>query len=73
MKSTTKKIGIVAITALLTVSGVLLALPSHSFEKDYYDAQGNYIGQESYYCGRSVIRWGDTSGSNFIYYDLGPC
>jgi len=73
MKSKRKIIGTLSI-ALLTISGSLLALPNNAYEIDYYDANGNLVGQDSYYCGvnHAGLDWG-VKTENYVYTDLGRC
>lgn len=74
MRMLTMKYKAVAIVALIAISGSLLALPNNAYEISYYDANGNLVGFDSYYCGRNHggLDWGVTT-ENAVYVDLGRC
>ncbi len=74
MNATKKRIGIATILSLALFSGGLLALPNNAYEIDYYDENGNLVGQDSYYCGRNHpgLDWGYRT-NNSVYTDLGRC
>ncbi|MDQ2702037.1 MAG: hypothetical protein M3Y70_04315 [Pseudomonadota bacterium] len=59
---------------LALVSGVAFALPNNAYEIEYYDAAGDMVGYDSYYCGRNHggLDWGYMT-DNVVYRDLGWC
>ena len=56
----TKSLAAALILASLS-AGVAWALPANGFEITYYDAQGNVVGEKSYYCGSRIYSWGQTT------------
>jgi Family of unknown function (DUF6289) len=62
MKSVKKRllIGSLALSVLLA-GGAAMALPANGWEITYYDAQGNIVGESSYYCGSRFYKWGQVT------------
>lgn len=62
-----------AIAAVAMVgSAAAWAKWNYNFSIDYYDGNGNIVGQEGYDCHVGRYRWGDTTLDS-VYWDYGPC
>lgn len=61
MKSWKKKCLVAAVMLAGVVAGAASALPANGFEITYYDAQGNIVGEKSYYCGSRIYSWGQVT------------
>lgn len=44
----------------------------YNYSIEYYDGNGNIVGQEGYDCNIGSYRWGDTTLDS-VYWDYGPC
>lgn len=74
MKMTSKKmlLACVLLVAALTGSAAAWTKWSYNYSIDYYDGNGNIVGQEGYDCNIGGYRWGDTTLDS-VYWDYGPC
>lgn len=61
MKSWKKTSLVAAVVLAGLVAGVASALPANGWEITYYDAQGNIVGESSYYCGNRIYNWGQVT------------
>ena len=71
MKSWKKKTLVVAVVLAGLAVGAVSALPNNGFEITYYDAQGNVVGEKSYFCGSRIYSWGQVT-SIYDRWDF-PC
>lgn len=61
-----------SLAALAGSAAAAWAQWGYNYSIEYYDGNGNIVGQEGYDCNIGSYRWGDTT-LNSTYWDYGPC